>query len=56
MGQHGLEDVAAAAVWWFANLHNLPCNPFPLLPNGPPPSPPNNKHPEEFLVLGDTQY
>ena len=30
-----------------------------MLPNGPPSSPQtisNNKHPEEFLVLGGTQY
>ena len=33
-----LEDVAAVLVI-YANLPNLPCNPFPLLPNGPPSSP-----------------
>ena len=36
--QHGLEDVAAVSVI-YANLPNLPGNPFPLLPNGPPSSP-----------------
>ena len=35
--QHGLEDVAVVLVI-YANL-NLPCHPFPLLPNGPPSSP-----------------